>query len=892
MGGAQTNTATLRIGGELKAITSLPGSGTSADPYRIEGSEISPAASIALENSPHYVLIRGVTTVGAGPQGAISIFNSTNVVIEGADIQFGNVGIRLTKANGTIVRDSAVRTSAVGIVIEGTSGARISNNKLAVNGQDIVLQNWSAPGRVPSTFASVGNVFRDNNLSIATGQVGLFFGNISNYENDIDASNVVNFVPVRWYVRASGTPAEFRIITGDEAYVKGMTNVGQIVCYLCSHVRFENVNASLGAASGLLMEQSHNVTIRNAFAEGNDAAGIHILNSSDVRVEGSSVYANRVGVRAFNVARANISELTAATNERGVQIESGANNTIRASRIASNSQDGVVLERTTRVTTGGNTITGNGVDGIRITAGVSHMIRGETIRGNGGMGVSIIERASFSNTVTESLVENNAKGGIVLGKETLLNKVVGNTVTGNGEGGIRFVSSGAANRVESNILSGQPRHIRVTSAQGNEISGNNMTSAPGETGLWFDDETSYLNTVSTTNLVGGTAVQWHVALAGTPNNPIVLRGIRVETPNMTNIAQVMLYKGSYVRIEDTHATDGTRGIYALKSSSVVVQGAEIARNVVGVEFDGTQTGAIRDVIANGGKNAVLLANTLNVTVSAISAPNVLVAVEIKDLASRGSVIERINATGTQQASVRDPSSTTREPRHLIADAGLDKLAGQGSNVTFSDATGVARFGSERIVRQSWDFGDGNTTQSAETATLRPTHLYNISGNLTATYSIETADGLALSDTVRVRIVPPSEAPAALKAAEAARNAIELKWDPPPSEFPITKYKVYRGLDPNNLTLLLETVNNATTTQEKFEKAMTVWYAISATSFGGESVLSDPVAYKYRPPPPPPEPEPPTTNTTGEEAKGSPMPAPVLVALAIGVAALLVRRRRS
>lgn len=828
-----------------------------------------------------------VIVAGGAKYDGIRLTNATNVVIERADLQFNNAGIRLQLSNGTIVRDSTVRASKIGISLEGTLRADIRRNQLSVNDQDVAFGSFTPP-RSTVIHATL-NVFRENNLSIATGQFGFFFPSVLFYDNDIDPSNVVNFLPVRWHTNVIGTPTSPVVISDEAVDVKGTTNVGQVVCYNCAYVRIQNINATSGSASGLVIEKGRNVTMVNVFAEGNDVAGILLLNSLDLTIESPSTYANRVGVQGQNVTNLTIATGRIAANQQGVSLMYANDTRLRENTIERNT-DGVVLDRVNRTASERNTIQLNSGDGMRITQGVRNAARNETIVGNGGAGVMLSN--TLNATVATSRIENNTRGGVVLAAGTYLSRVTSNTFSANAEGGIWLNAAGPLNRIDGNTLSAEAKHLRFTSTEQSIVDTNRMTGGVNETGLWFDDEKSYTNEIATTNTVNETPVRWYVALVGSPNAPIVLRNIRSETENVTNIAQIMIYKGSYVDVIDARASQGARGIYALRSSSVTVEDADLQRNLVGVEMSGTQTGEIRRVVVNGSRSGILLANAVNVSIEDVSAPGTRIAVEIGDAQSRGSVIQRINATGTIDMSVRDPTAATKEPRHLIADAGLDKLVGADRNASFMDAIGVARFGSERILRQAWSFGDGATEETTLEATLRPIHAYAEPGNYTATYTIETADRLALTDTVRVRVVPPPEAPSELAAVPATQSGrVALNWTPPASEFPITKYKVYRGLDAENLTFLLELAVNETTVPEAFETPMDVFYAVSAIAFGGESEMSDPFQIRLRPPPPPPTDTSPTvTPTATAEEKGSPLPALPLVLAVVGLAAWVARRR--
>lgn len=873
---------------EIRDFAKAGGAGTASNPWIIENKEITAASGhgIDISDTTQHILIRNVRVVAGGAAyDGIRLVNVSNVVIEKADLQFDRYGIHVQRSFDVAIRNSTVRASQVGILLEGAQRTGVVNNSLAVNERDVSLKSF-AQGRLP-TLNSTGNTFRSNNLSIASGQIGFEFADPRSYSNSIDASNVVNFVPMRWYTHLTGTAASPRVITGDAAQVKGMTNVAQIMCWACSHVRMVSLNASSGTAAGVAIMNSSNVTLVRPFTEGNEAAGIEVKDARNVTVEGASTFANGVGIRLVNATSARVTGAEIAANRQAALVQFGSQNAILASRVLAN-DDALVLDRTNRSLTEGNNVSGSRIDGIRIVGGRDNVLRGEEVRQNGGAGVMLTD--TFNATVTRSHIENNSKGGVVFGPKTILSHVRDSRLVANGEGGIRFATSGPLNRAEGNDLSGQARHIRFTATEQNTLERNVMSWAPGETGIWFDDENAFNNNISTTNLVNGTPVQWHVAVVGTSTSPIVLRDLRVTTPNVTNIAQIMVFKGSYVRLENAVASDGARGVYALRSSAITISGAQLTDNLVGVELRGTLTGEVRGVRAEGGVTGVLLAQSSNVSIEDLAAPGAKTAVEFADSTSKGSVIQRVNATKTTGASIKDPSiSKTVPPRgnHLIVDAGLDKRVGAGVDLTFSDAIGVARFGSDRIAKQTWSFGDGTSEESHEPAVLRPVHAYANTGLHVATYTVEMADGLVLTDTVLVEVLPPPAAPTGLEA-EVAGRVVKLEWIPLSNET-VTTYRVYRGADRDDLTFVLNSTGNTTSVSEKLD-GRRVWFAVSAVGVGGEGPLSTPRPVSLDAPAKPDDGKTTTTTPPTTEAKESPLPPAAALLLALALLAAARRRR--
>jgi hypothetical protein len=802
----------------------LRGSGTATDPFVITGTDVLALTrpGVDLERTTLHVVIRDATITGGGSKhDGIHLVDVDHVRIENVTIDFSRACVSAERAQHLTIANSTLRACSQGLALKSTTLASVTANRIAVNDNDVLLSS------------STRNTFKANNLSIANGQIGFSFADNASYDNALDETNVVNFIPVRWHVRLAGTKVAPRAITNETVGVRGITNVAQVMCMSCSNVTFTGIDVRSGAASGLVLVDPVNVTVSRSNAEGNGEAGFAVVRGSDVRLEDVNAAMNGRGAKFDATRTASVLRGTFRSNAKeGLLLENAAGASVE-SAVAAENKDGVVLVRSSWSRLANLTLERNAGDGARVQGGTSDFVGSVNASGNAGAGLRL--DGSLDARVVECKVSNDSNGGIVLTNGAAAVSLLRNDVTANGEGGIRLVGAGPRNLVANNTFSAQRAHVRLHASEGSDFVGNRIEIAPGETGFVFDDERSYQNTIDTTNKVGDSSVHWNVATAGTAREPVVFRDIVVDAPNVTNVGQFVLYKASYVRVENVTASNGTRGISILRSSSIDVRGAAARHNDVGVNLDGTMTVNVTGTDVEDNGKGVLVADTSNATISYITARGSDVAVEFQGAASRGGVVQGVNATGVLAASVHDPSFVAGPPPrsfHRIVDAGLDKVGRAVATLAFSDAVATAQFGSGRIVRQSWDFGDGFSLTSENDSLMRPSYSYSKAGVYIARYTVETADGLALSDTVQVTIrsaLPPSGL-----TAERGRHGVALSWSPATGPFEALKYRAYRGTQQANLSPLAETKDASTTFEDRSPLDEDAWYAVSALTLVGES----------------------------------------------------------
>ncbi|HVM45032.1 MAG TPA: fibronectin type III domain-containing protein, partial [Candidatus Thermoplasmatota archaeon] len=379
--------------------------------------------------------------------------------------------------------------------------------------------------------------------------------------------------------------------------------------------------------------------------------------------------------------------------------------------------------------------------------------------------------------------------------------------------------------------------IRIAQTQHAQLHHNAVMVEGNQTGFHFDDETSYLNVVPTTNTVNGGAVHWYLTLVGSEAEPVTLAGIRSETRGATNVAQVMLYRSSYVSLPDLVATNGTsRGVYLYRSSSVTIEGADLSNNTLaGADLHATQSSALRNVSAQRSGTGVRLTTSHSNVISGLDASGAGLGVHIA-ADSRDARVDGVEVTGAARG-IRDDgwTSGTLIGNNLLADAGTVKRVKVGNAVTLADPTATYRHDSQRVVEQRWSWGDGTPDAvGGGAALLKPSHTYAAVGHYRAQLAVRTADGQTLRDTVLVEVLPPLSAPLDLVATPGERNAT-LRWSPPASDgaLPVTSYRVYRGSDIASLAPIANVTGALSYADANLENGRVYVYGVAAVNAEGE-----------------------------------------------------------
>ncbi|HUR70037.1 MAG TPA: right-handed parallel beta-helix repeat-containing protein [Candidatus Thermoplasmatota archaeon] len=676
------------------------------------------------------------------------------------------VSIDGSAAPGARLENLSVVGNRVGIGVASSAIALLDGNDVRSNGPVGIalatatlaqMTNNSIAGhtRGVELAATQGASIRENGVTIGANQTGWFFADLASYNNTVGPTNLVNGVPMRWYAGESGL-----VLDDVRAEVRGMTNVAQVMLYRSHGATVTRLHAANGTARGLYIDGSSGVTVQDSRLDNNTLSGAELLDAPD----------------------AGVTNVTSRDNgEHGLKASGAGPITVAGSTFAGNAGSGASIEGIA-ATILDTLAERNDVSGLRTRGATALNVTGATIRDNTASGLHV--EAAASPQLFDNDVRSNGPLGLLLDAAT------------------------GAPRVAGNVIADQTRDLEIRATEFARFDANALVIQPGQTGLWFTDERSYNNLIPTNNTVNGQPVHWYTTLAGSQSEPYVVTGVRSELRGVTNVAQVMIYRSSYVEMPDLVATNGSaRGVYVYRSSSVRLEGANVSHaTLYGVHLQSTQSSTVRDLDAQGSGTGVQLTDSPNNVIERVNATGGGIGVVLADAASRDNRVQGIEANGTARG-VRDASwnGASLVGNNLVADAGSVRRAKAGANVTFSDTTVTYRLENDRVASQTWSFGDGSPdVVSASAILLRPTHAYAEEGRYQADLTVLTQNGLTLVDGVLVEIVPPLSSPRNVDTEPGARN-VTLTWSVPSSDgaSPITKYRVFRGSNASNVVMVAE-----------------------------------------------------------------------------------------
>ncbi|MHA2212748.1 MAG: right-handed parallel beta-helix repeat-containing protein, partial [Candidatus Thorarchaeota archaeon] len=137
----------------------FPGSGSSEDPYVIEGlSIVYDGFCIAIEDTDSSFIIRNCYFESSG-MGAIRLERSYNGIIEKCVIVGGTDGISLSDASGCTIRDNTIYDSTVGLHVSQVIDCIVANNTISHCTTGIEVSGYSTGSRCSFTenmiFASI-----------------------------------------------------------------------------------------------------------------------------------------------------------------------------------------------------------------------------------------------------------------------------------------------------------------------------------------------------------------------------------------------------------------------------------------------------------------------------------------------------------------------------------------------------------------------------------------------------------------------------------------------------------------------------------------------------------------------------------------------------------------
>ena len=339
----------------------------------------------------------------------IQLVSSNDNTISNNMITNNYIGIGLwLSAENNAISNNAISNGTVGgvgLYLDHSSSNTIGNNTVTNNDYGIEL------------YRSGDNTLRNNNMTDNSYNFGVYGGSLSNFIQDIDASNMVDGKPIYYWVNQHD-----KSISGDAGYI-GVINSTNIIVKELTLTK---------NGQGVLFAYTANSTIKN-MSTTNNTYGVMLQNSDENSIIANNVRNNFDGIYLRSSDSNTIQSNTATNNFDGIYLRSSDSNTIQ-SNTATNNFDGIYLLGSRNNVVSNNTSLKNDF-GISLQYGSDdNIIRGNKASG-GAVGIYLTE--SRGNIISENTASDNIVFfgfGICLEWSSNNNTIIGNTITDNNYG--------------------------------------------------------------------------------------------------------------------------------------------------------------------------------------------------------------------------------------------------------------------------------------------------------------------------------------------------------------------------------------------------------------------------------------------------------------------------
>lgn len=437
-------------------------------------------------------------------------------------------------------------------------------------------------------------------------------------------------------------------------------------------------------------------------------AGVYVDGVSD-----STITNNFIGIDADGS--------TAAGNEAGVFIYSGASNTISSNVISGNVYDGVwisgssstnntVSDNEIGVDQAGELAVPNGEDGVLIDTGANdNTVDSNVISGNTGNGVHLTDSDTNNNTISNNEIGTNGRvdspvangqDGVLIDAGASFNIVDSDTISGNSGNGVHLDGSDTIENTISNA------EIGTNDAGGSAIA-NALDGVLIANGAAF-------NTLNSNTISGNTGNGVRMTGSNTRENTVSNTGIGTNDGGDTAVSNggdgVLIDDGAAFNTVDSDTISGNSG-NGVRLSGSGTDNNTISNNEIGTNATGD------DAVAND-QDGVLIEDgaAFNTVDSNTISGNTNDGVHISDLGSNQNTISN-NEIGANDNG--DDAIANGQDGVLIEDGADSNLVGvhdgqgQGNTISGNGANGVRISGnptSQNIVAAN-DIGvqsDGNS----------------------------------------------------------------------------------------------------------------------------------------------------------------------------------------
>jgi parallel beta-helix repeat protein len=459
------------------------GSGSSLDPYVIEGWEItaSTADGIRLYTTSAWVIIRDVYVRDGGTSfDGIRLWGSYNIRIENCTITTSLHGVRIDFSTADMVNNTITSNYEDGIWID-TGGGLMTGNSISSNINDgIRIQNGGS-GRVignnissnglglrfsgaDDSIASGNNVFLNGNIGIGVGNSENITIVANNLTSNQDCMYVTNSIDVRITGNnCSNNTGSMRIDMTSQLTVMGnnfSNNLGGIGALHSDDVVIVGNNFTNSSGLSLGADANRFVVKDNLFTNGGVIDSDY---SRDTMIINNTLSDFLGDIRIYRCENFTIRGNTLLYEDAGIQLDDSHNITVQDNTLAGGGvsiRGDWIWHWNTHIIDSSNTVRGDPVFYLKNVTG-----------GTAPQGVAQAILANCSGAVVENLDIVDVRSGVQMGFSS--NNVVSNNTISNTYFGA-YVYKSDDNTISNNTVLSDTYDVYLESSANNAVYHNNF----------------------------------------------------------------------------------------------------------------------------------------------------------------------------------------------------------------------------------------------------------------------------------------------------------------------------------------------------------------------------------------------------------------------------------
>ncbi|MCD4766659.1 MAG: right-handed parallel beta-helix repeat-containing protein, partial [Methanosarcinales archaeon] len=443
--------------------------------FNVSGATKYTKAGIYLGSNVDYCNI-SYNTADSNNRG-IRLYSSSNNTLTSNNCSNNYYGIRLYESSdNTLTSNTASSNNYYGIYLEDSSDNTLANNTASNNNYGIWL-DYSSNNTLANNTASSNNNY------------GIYLCSSSNntLANNTASSN--NYNGIYLYYSSNNT------LTGN-TMSGNMHNFGVYGSSPSEYIQSIDTSNTVDGKPIYYWVDPKDKQIPS------DAGFVGVVNGTNITVRDLRLTNNSHGVLFANTRNSRIGNVTASSNDCGIQLKYSSNyNTLTGNTVSDNHGNGVCLCSSSNNTLESNTANLNSKRGIHLYYSNNNTLESNTANLNDNRGIWLKESCDH-NTLTNNTANLNAHCGIQLKYSSNYNTLVNNTAISNDYDGIRLAESSNDNTLANNTASNNEYGIHLCSSDSNTLTNNTASNNEYGIHLCSSDSNTLTNNTASNNEYG------------------------------------------------------------------------------------------------------------------------------------------------------------------------------------------------------------------------------------------------------------------------------------------------------------------------------------------------------------------------------------------------------